>query len=178
MERREFLKLAVIAGMRDIHKEDSHDLFLPKTETDINQKETVKLGKLTTVDFASMSDGELNPNHWNINEGTVVPGWNKALHANKKENVLIKDGCLVIMAKKEEWADPNNPKNKRGYTSGRIDTENKGAEDGGIIPHLEYGEIEVEAELPMKTGSWPSIWFHANSDGYTDQELGYSHQKV
>jgi len=67
-------------------------------------------------------------------------------------NSFIKDGNLVIEAKKEAYKT-------RQYTSARLNTKNKA--------DWRFGKIEVRAKLPKGQGIWPAIWMLP-----TDEEFG------
>ena len=76
-----------------------------------------------------------------------------------KDNATIKDGLLVIEARKEQTLNPDyqryssewNKKNKYGeYSSASIILKN---------PYrYHYGVYEVRAKIPVGTGYWPAIW--------------------
>ncbi len=81
---------------------------------------------------------------WNIVESR--PGWvnqEKQAYVNRKQNVRVENGNLIIEARK---GDPNDFQ----YTSGRIDTYLGGK--------WTYGRIEVRAKLPQGRGTWPAIF--------------------
>ncbi len=59
------------------------------------------------------------------------------------ENVQVKDGKLIIQARKEDY-------NGARYTSTRLISKNKG--------DWQYGRIDVRAKLPLGKGIWPAIW--------------------
>ncbi len=86
---------------------------------------------------------ELNESFWNFEIGDGCPncGWgNNERQLYSKENHTIKDGYLVISAKK----DGNH------YSSTRITTKGK--------KEFQYGYIEARAKLPIGHGIWPAIW--------------------
>jgi beta-glucanase (GH16 family) len=72
-------------------------------------------------------------------------GWgNRELqYYTEGENVEVKDGFLVITARKEEYYGND-------YTSTRLITKGKG--------DWLYGKIEISAKLPSGRGTWPAIW--------------------
>jgi beta-glucanase (GH16 family) len=87
--------------------------------------------------------------HWTYDLGNGCPnvcGWgNNELqyYTSEKQNVCVRDGKLVIEARKEVV-------DKSQYTSTRIRTAK------GIS--WQYGYIEVRAKLPEGRGTWPAIW--------------------
>ncbi|MEL7186284.1 MAG: family 16 glycosylhydrolase [Pseudomonadota bacterium] len=64
-------------------------------------------------------------------------------YTDRKENVRVEDGMLVIEAHKEKYAGAE-------YTSGRIHSAGKG--------DFLYGRFEVRAKLPRGQGTWAAIW--------------------
>ena len=86
----------------------------------------------------------LNEEFWNFELGNGCPqlcGWgNNELQLYTENNHLIKDGYLVITAKKEDSI----------YTSTRITTKKK--------VEIQYGKIEIRAKLPLGKGLWPAFW--------------------
>jgi beta-glucanase (GH16 family) len=82
---------------------------------------------------------------WNYDIGDN--GWgNHELEfytAKRPENARVKNGNLIIEARKEKWG-------KSDYTSARLITKGKG--------DWTYGRIEVKAKLPSGLGTWPAIW--------------------
>ena len=59
------------------------------------------------------------------------------------ENSVVKDGCLMIIARKEPFQD-------YGYTSASINTLGK----FGFM----YGRAEARMKLPVGQGIWPAFW--------------------
>lgn len=89
----------------------------------------------------------LNENSWSHELGNGCPdlcGWgNNEKVWYRKENTTIKDGKLIITAKKD--------KEQKGYWSAsRIITSDK--------VNFNLGRIDVRAKLPETRGLWPAIW--------------------
>lgn len=86
----------------------------------------------------------LNLASWNYELGNGCPqlcGWgNNERQIYTKTNHLLKDGHLIITAKKEG----------NTYSSTRITTEGK--------EEFKYGRIETRAKLPKGKGIWPAFW--------------------
>jgi beta-glucanase (GH16 family) len=74
----------------------------------------------------------------------------KELQAYVYENVNIKNGCLIITSKKEDWIGPDvvHPGRNvtRHYTSGEVVTINNACT---------YGRFEIRAKLPVGRGILP-----------------------
>lgn len=66
----------------------------------------------------------------------------------RSSNAAIKNGCLVITARKEAYQG-------KAFTSARLTTQHK--------EEFTYGRIEVRAKVPNARGSWPAIWLLSNS---------------
>lgn len=64
-------------------------------------------------------------------------------YTGRPENVRIRDGKLIIEARKEEHAGNE-------YTSAKLVTKGKAS--------WKYGRIVVRARLPQGRGTWPAIW--------------------
>jgi len=86
----------------------------------------------------------LNEAIWNYELGDGCPnlcGWgNNELQLYTKTNHFLKDGKLIIIARKQDSI----------YTSTRITTKAK--------KEFRYGNIEVRAKLPIGRGLWPAFW--------------------
>ncbi|PKM65065.1 MAG: licheninase, partial [Firmicutes bacterium HGW-Firmicutes-19] len=85
-----------------------------------------------------------NEDHWDYDVGGG--GWgNKELQYYtyaEKDNVVIKDGKLILSAIKKEME--NHP-----ITSVRLVSRGK--------QHWLYGRFEIRAKLPSGIGTWPAI---------------------
>jgi beta-glucanase (GH16 family) len=110
-----------------------------------------------TAIWADEFDGSsLNEIYWNFQLGDGCPnlcGWgNNELEYYRKENTIVKDGFLIIVAKSENFDTKN-------YTSSRINTQNKFS--------MQYGRVDVRAALPKGQGIWPAIWMLGKNIGTT-----------
>jgi beta-glucanase (GH16 family) len=88
-----------------------------------------------------------------------VPGWgNEELqyYTHEPENVVVRDGCLVIRAVKA-------PLHGCGYTSARLKTRRR---DGTLLFAKRYGRIEFRAQVPWGKGLWPALWMLPADDKY------------
>lgn len=88
-------------------------------------------------------EGKPDETKWGYDVGGGGWGNNELEYYTEGENAYVKDGNLVIEARKEDYEG-------RNYTSSRMITKNKG--------DWLYGKIEVKAKLPSGRGTWPAIW--------------------
>jgi beta-glucanase (GH16 family) len=118
----------------------SGDLVIPAT------------GYTTPTSYSGMTlvwqdefDGTtLNSADWTFETGTSTNGWgNHELEYYRQENTTLKDGYLVITAKKENFQSS-------AYTSSRIKTQGK--------KEFKYGRVDMRAVLPKGKGIWPALW--------------------
>lgn len=94
-----------------------------------------------------------DPAKWVYDIGRNKQGWyNRELQyysSARPENSVVRDGRLVITARKEalrtapDWGG-------QAYTSARLITAGKA--------QWTYGFFEVRAKMPCGRGSWPAIW--------------------
>jgi beta-glucanase (GH16 family) len=82
-------------------------------------------------------------------------GGNNELQYYITNNVQVKDGLLLLEARKQRYAGPEGT---RDYTSSRIRTRYKG--------DWKYGRFEIRAKLPKGRGIWPAIWMMPTDDVY------------
>jgi len=96
-------------------------------------------------------DGNLDSALWSFDigngEGTDAgPGWgNNELqyYTDRKENITVQNGILIITAKKEPYEGSS-------YTSAKILTKGKFEQA--------YGRFEARMRLPYGQGMWPAFW--------------------
>ncbi|MBN2619189.1 MAG: family 16 glycosylhydrolase [Spirochaetales bacterium] len=87
---------------------------------------------------------EIDNSKWNFIEGAGGYGNNELqYYSGREENARIKNGKLVIEARKEDYKD--SP-----YTSAKLTTQGKG--------DWTYGRYEIRAKLPEGQGIWPAFW--------------------
>ncbi|MBQ0735572.1 carbohydrate-binding protein [Aquimarina celericrescens] len=86
---------------------------------------------------------------WVFETGTGNDGWgNQELQYYRRENASVRNGELIITAKRESFGG-------RNYTSARMKTQGRRS--------FKYGKIEARIALPSFTGSWPAFWMLGNS---------------
>lgn len=110
----------------------------------------------STLYWSDEFDGEsLNQSNWTYEIGdgspTVTQWGNNEAEYYTNQNDSIRDGNLIITAKKEEMGGYH-------YTSTRIKTQNK--------VYFTYGYVEARIALPAGTGLWPAFWMMPNSSVY------------
>jgi beta-glucanase (GH16 family) len=90
-------------------------------------------------------------------------------YTDNSRNASVKDGKLVITARKETATGPALPERLREegkklslatkpFTSARMTTSGRAA--------WRYGKIEIRAKLPQGQGTWPAIWMLPEKDQY------------
>ncbi|MES2443007.1 MAG: glycoside hydrolase family 16 protein [Pseudomonadota bacterium] len=98
---------------------------------------------------------------WRYDTSRNKLGWyNNELQyyaANRRENVRVEGGSLVIEARQERLA-ARDDYGGQDYSSGKLVTEGLGS--------WQYGFIEVRAKLACGKGVWPAIWM-LGTDGST-----------
>ncbi|WP_214821912.1 MULTISPECIES: carbohydrate binding domain-containing protein [unclassified Exiguobacterium] len=113
------------------------------------------------------SKAEIDHSKWNFETGNwivdkdgnpVAAGWGnneKQFYTDKNENAFVKDGKLVIRAKKEQASDQFGTYD---YTSAKLTTK-------GTFSKT-YGRYEMRAKLPTGKGLWPAFWMLPEEDRY------------
>ncbi|MFB9056811.1 family 16 glycosylhydrolase [Mariniflexile ostreae] len=87
------------------------------------------------------SNGAPNAANWTYDLG--AGGWGNQevqTYTSDANNVIVEDGVLKIMVKKEGST----------YTSTRLKSQG--------LQAFKYGRIEAKAKLPSTAGTWPAIW--------------------
>lgn len=121
------------------------------TPLTLMQKTNGKNWKIVWSD--EFEDVELDSNKWTFDFGNW--GWGNGEEqyytVNNKDNTRLKDGNLIIEAKKES--------NTGKWTSARLTTRGK-------VSFL-YGKIEFRAKVPNYKGNWAAGW--TLGDAYVDE---------
>ena len=99
------------------------------------------------------SGKEIDTTKWDFQLGTGsqygLDGWgNNELQYYRKENAFVKDGNLVLEARKENYEGMS-------YTSARLRTVK---DDGTELFTKTYGRIEARIKMPKGNGIWPAFW--------------------
>ena len=64
-------------------------------------------------------------------------------YTDRKKNVFVEDGKLVLRAHREDYKG-------HAFTSGKLKTQHKG--------DWTYGRFEIRAKFPQGQGFWPAVW--------------------
>jgi beta-glucanase (GH16 family) len=105
--------------------------------------------QLTWSDEFNSRDGSSpDPAKWRIVNSGIVHNNELETYTSRPENVLQKDGNLIITARKEDLTGADGI--SRHYTSGRLNTQ-------GLFTQA-YGRFEARIQLPVGKGIWPAFW--------------------
>ncbi len=119
---------------------------------------TVKTALVWSDEFEQ--DGLPDPDKWQYNVGDACDlpcgcGWGnnekQYYTENRLENARVKNGVLIIEARKENYET-------RNYTSARLVSKGKG--------EWKYGRVEIRARMPSGVGVWPAIWMLPSENVY------------
>lgn len=94
----------------------------------------------------------LNTNYWTAAKQNG--GGNAEVNAYLPANVTVSNGCLHLIAKKEQCIEYPTKK----YTSGMVTTKDK--------VKVKYGKVEARINLPKGVGNWPAFWMLSNDNKY------------
>ena len=98
---------------------------------------------------------------WSFDTERNKAGWHnhelQYYSRDRTENAEVRDGKLVITARKEALASAADWGRQR-YTSARLLTRGKAA--------WTYGFFEIRAKLPCGKGTWPAIWLLGSQGGW------------
>ena len=171
-EKGDLSKTVTLTIVGDLFKEATESFYFeitsainasiatPKVEitiTDTDTEEAISDFQVPTTGYISPAsydgytlvwqdefEGEEIANHWKFEIGTGSNGWgNNEKQYYRAENTSLKDGALVIEAKRENFGG-------RSYTSSRMITQG--------MAEFQYGRIDIRAVLPKGQGIWPALW--------------------
>jgi beta-glucanase (GH16 family) len=100
-------------------------------------------------EFNQPNGSALDASKWVVEVGGQ--GWgNRELeyYTSRPENLFIRDGALVIEARRENFAIPGGP--IQHYTSARLKTAGRFSQ--------QYGRFEARIKIPSGQGMWPAFW--------------------
>jgi beta-glucanase (GH16 family) len=107
-------------------------------------------------EFNAPNGSAPDPHKWTFDLGGK--GWgNQELetYTHRRQNVYIRDGMLVIEARKEPFTGKDGI--ARDYTSARLKTE-------GLFSQT-YGRFEARIKIPHGQGLWPAFWMLGDDEG-------------
>ena len=115
----------------------------------------------TAPSFADEFDGKkVDTAKWRYDTSFNAKGWfNNELQyyaADRRENVRVEGGRLVIEVRKERLADKPDF-GGQDYASGKLVTQGIAEWTGGFF--------EIRAKLPCGRGVWPAIWMLGSAAG-------------
>ncbi len=93
---------------------------------------------------------------WTYETGFVR---NEELQLYRPENAVVKDGMLVIEARREKVANPGYRPDGRGWRQQRpfADYTSASVTTKGLHSWL-YGRFEMRARIDTRAGLWPAFW--------------------
>jgi len=98
-------------------------------------------------------DGLPDPTKWTHDTGRNKEGWynnEQQYYAGPRvENAVVRDGQLVITARREALSDAPDWGGQR-YTASRLITRG--------LAEWTYGFFEIRARMPCGKGTWPALW--------------------
>lgn len=98
-------------------------------------------------------DGLPDAAKWVADTGRNRAGWynneQQYYSSGRPENAVVRDGRLVITARRETLSSAPDWGGQR-YTSARLITRG--------LAEWTHGYVEVRAKLPCGVGTWPAIW--------------------
>jgi licheninase len=97
--------------------------------------------------------GQPDPTKWTVEvDGSGGGNHEAQYYTDRLDNAFVKDGHLVIEAKKEDYQN-------KSYTSAILDSKQSWT----------YGRFEIRAKLPTGRGTWPAAWLLADKQVYGSQ---------
>ncbi len=112
----------------------------------------------------------IDPRNWTLaNDCWGGGNAERQCYTDRPANAAVKDGMLLITARRERFTGPAFPADQRttpdkqgqatrAFTSARLATQGKAA--------WRYSRIEVRARLPQGQGMWPAIWMLPEDNRY------------
>ena len=126
-------------------------------------------GQGWTLVWSDEFDGDrLDPKKWKPEKSCWGGGnYERQCYTGRKENILVKDGLLHLMAREERFTGPDrppeiaampNPNKTQPFTSGKVRTRG--------LASWKYGKVEFRAKPPKGQGTWPAVWMMPADDHY------------
>ena len=110
------------------------------------------------------TDGSYDASMWVAENGFCR---NNEAQWYQGQNATVKDGNLVITAKKERKANPNYDASSSDWKKNREYAEYTSA---SLVSNFTFnrGTLICRAKLPCKSGTWPAIWTTGHYNGWPD----------
>lgn len=110
----------------------------------------------------------LDRKKWKYETGIVRNPNTAQTYTDRKKNVRVEKGCLVLEAHHETYRNTNYKKGGKGWIEG---TKDRPFTSGSItsrgIYNLHFGRLEFRAKIPRAKGVWPAVWtMHENKWGW------------
>jgi beta-glucanase (GH16 family) len=101
-------------------------------------------------------DGPPDPRNWTFEQGFVR---NEELQWYQPQNAAVRDGHLVIEARRERVANPRHVKEGRRWSERRPYAEYTSASlmTRGLQA-WQYGRFEMRGRIDTRPGLWPAFW--------------------
>lgn len=100
--------------------------------------------------------GRPDTTRWRYETGFVR---NRELQWYQRDNARVRDGHLIIEARREKTVNPNYDPDGRGWREerriARYTSASLTARDSFAV---RYGTVEVRARIQARPGLWPAIW--------------------
>jgi beta-glucanase (GH16 family) len=102
------------------------------------------------------TDGRPDPQNWTYENGFVR---NRELQWYQPENAYVRDGLLIIEARRDTFPNPaydpaaddwRKQRERVEYTSASLTTQG--------LQEWTYGRFEIRAKIRAEAGLWPAIW--------------------
>lgn len=100
-------------------------------------------------------DAQINMDNWSYDIPTNGR-WNGEIQSYTENNAFIKDGALIIEARKEPITEADGK--IFDFSSGKLITKGK--------QNWTYGRIEIKAKLPIGQGIWPALWMMPEDEAH------------
>ena len=100
-------------------------------------------------------DGAPNPANWKFEKGFAR---NEEAQWYQADNASVKDGLLVIEARKERVANPNYTGSGDWKTSRQYAEYTSSSLLTSGLQSFQYGRFEMRARIPTAAGMWPAWW--------------------
>lgn len=94
---------------------------------------------------------EIDRTNWTYSVGDSMTNGELASYTDRPDNSVVENGCLVIIAKQEQYGS-------RDYTSAKVRSQTKA--------DFLYGRIAARIKLPVGQGIWPAFWMMPTTSVY------------